>query len=270
MYAYGLQYLPLSTFALICATQLGFNAVFTFFLNSQKFTALILNSVVILTMSVCLLAINTESEDIKNAPKEKQIIGFFLTLAASAAFSLFHCLEQLCFDKVLKTEIFPAVLSMNLYPLTVATGAGIVGLFASGDWKKLNVEMNEFENGKVSYVMTLVCTAVTWQIASIGSTGLIFEVSPLFSVIIGSLELTIAPILAVIVFHDKIHGVKVIAFLSAIWGFLSYMYQHYLDDRKAKKDKNYPEVSKGEHSEGNACANLFSCNEGLIFDLMNI
>ena len=36
MYSYGLLYLPLSTYSLLCATQLGFNAVFSFFLNSPN------------------------------------------------------------------------------------------------------------------------------------------------------------------------------------------------------------------------------------------
>ncbi|TKY55538.1 Purine permease 10 [Spatholobus suberectus] len=77
--------------------------------------------------------------------------------------------------------------------------------------------------------------------------GLVFEVSSLFSVVIGNLVLTITPILAVMVFHDKIYGVKVIAFLLAIWGFLSYIYQHYLDDQKAKEGKSGGlEVSNGE------------------------
>jgi hypothetical protein len=30
------------------------------------------------------------------------------------------------------------------------------------------------------------------------------------------------------------NGVKVMAMLLAIWGFLSYIYQHYLDDAKSK------------------------------------
>ena len=77
-----------------------------------------------------------------------------------------------------------------------------------------------------------------WQIADIGLLGLIFEVSSLFSIVIGNLELTITPFLAFMVFHDKINGVKVIAFLLAIWGFLSYMYQYYLDGTKAKEDKS--------------------------------
>ncbi|KAL2322942.1 hypothetical protein Fmac_027321 [Flemingia macrophylla] len=247
LYAYGLQYLPLSTFTLVCASQLGFNAIFTFFLNSQKLTALIFNSIVVLTISVALLAINTESEDTKHLPKEKQIIGFFCSLAASATFSLHHSLLQIYFEKVIKTETLSAVMNMNFYPMLIATCGGSVGLVASGDWKNLQTEMKEFENGRVSYVMTLVWTAVMWQIACIGMLGLIFEVSSLFSTVIGNLELTITPILAVMGFGDKICRVKVIAFLLAIWGFLSYIYQHYLDDQKNKENRsNGLEFSKGE------------------------
>jgi len=247
MYAYGLLYLHLSTYALVCASQLGFNALFSFFLNSQKFTALIFNTIVLLTMSVSLLAINAESDDTKDIPREKQIIGFVFTLAASATFSLHNSLVQLCFEKVMKTETFSAVLDMLLYPCIVSTSFSIVGLFASGEWKSLNIEMRDFENGRVSYVMTLLWTAVTWQISCIGMLGLIFEVSSLFSVVIGTLELPISPILAFMIFNDKIDGVKVIAFLLALWGFLSYMYQHFLDGPKAKQDQSYGlEVSKGE------------------------
>ena len=145
---------------------------------------------------------------------------------------------QFYFEKIIKTETFSTVLSMIFYPMIVGTIGGLVGLLVSGDWRTMGMEMKEFENGSVSYVMTLVCTSVTWQIGCVGMLGLIFEVSSLFSVVISNLELTIAPILAVMVFHDKIYGVKVIAFLLAMWGFLSYIYQHYLDDQKAKEDKS--------------------------------
>ncbi|KAL2322944.1 hypothetical protein Fmac_027323 [Flemingia macrophylla] len=247
LYTYGISYLPLSTFTLVCTSQLGFNAIFTFFINSQKFTALIFNSIVVLTLSIALIALNTESEDTKHHPKEKQIIGFFCALAASATFSLHHSLLQVYFKEVVKTETLSVVLNMNFYPMLIATFSGLVGLVVSGDWKKLQTEMKEFENGKVSYVMTLVWIAVTWQLAFVGMLGLIFEVSSLFSIVIGNMELSITPILAVMVFGDKIYGVKVIAFLLAIWGFLSYVYQHYLDDQKTKKNiSNGPEVSKVE------------------------
>lgn len=75
---------------------------------------------------------------------------------------------------------------------------------------------------------------MTWQVSSIGLLGLIFEVSSLFSNVISTLSLPVVPIMAVMFFHDKMDGVKVMAMLLAIWGFLSYIYQHYLDDSKSK------------------------------------
>ncbi|QCD81467.1 Purine permease [Vigna unguiculata] len=237
MYSYGLLYLPLSTYSLLCATQLGFNAVFSFFLNSQKFTAFIFNSIVLLTISASLLAIDADSEDQMGLSREKHIIGFFCTIGASATFSLYLSLVQLSFEKVIKRETFTVVLDMQIYPSLIATCACVVGLFASGEWKSLKQESKDYEKGTVSYVMTLLWTAVTWQISSIGMLGLIFEVSSLFSNVIGTLSLPIVPILAVIFFHDKVNGVKFIALLLAVWGFMSYVYQHYIDHKKAKADR---------------------------------
>ncbi|KAF9689714.1 hypothetical protein SADUNF_Sadunf01G0120900 [Salix dunnii] len=120
------------------------------------------------------------------------------------------------------------------YPSFVATCGCVVGLFASKEWESLENEMRGYKEGKVSYLMTLIWTAITWQISSVGLLGLIFEVSSLFSNVISTLALPLVPILAVIFLHDKMNGVKVMAMLLAIWGFLSYIYQHYLDDAKSK------------------------------------
>ncbi|KAG2566939.1 hypothetical protein PVAP13_7NG232017 [Panicum virgatum] len=51
MYAYAVLYLPVSTFSLLAATQLAFNAVTSRLINAQRLTALVLNSVVVLTFS---------------------------------------------------------------------------------------------------------------------------------------------------------------------------------------------------------------------------
>ncbi|KAF2282822.1 hypothetical protein GH714_043113 [Hevea brasiliensis] len=130
------------------------------------------------------------------------------------------------------------VLDMILYPSIVATLAILVGLFASGEWKGLRRDMEEFELGNVSYIMTLIWTAIGWQVFNIGCTGLIFEVSSLFSNVISTLGLPIGPVLAVFIFHEKMNGLKVIALVLAIWGFVSYIYQHYLDDQKSKSGIN--------------------------------
>lgn len=234
MYSYGLLYLPVSTYSLICATQLAFNAVFSFLLNSQKFTALIFNSLLLVTVSASLLAVHPDSDSTTKVSKRKYIIGFLCTVGASATYSLFLSLLELTFKKIIKRETFDAVLLMQIYPSFVATCVCVVGLFASGEWRTSPSEMKEYEKGRVSYVMTLFWTAVSWQISSVGLLGLIFEVSSLFSNVISTISLPAIPILAVIFFHDKMDGVKVISLILAIWGFLSYVYQHYLDDVKAK------------------------------------
>lgn len=245
MYSYGLLYLPVSTYSLLCATQLAFNACFSFFLNSQKFTPFILNSLVLLTVSASLLAVNADSENTSGISRGKYVIGFLCTLGASATYSLYLSLLQLSFEKVIKSETFSVVLNMQIYPSFVATCGCVVGLFASGEWKDLSKEMKEYKEGRVSYLMTLIWTAVTWQISSIGLLGLIFEVSSLFSNVISTLALPVVPILAVIFFHDKMEGVKAIAMLLAIWGFLSYIYQHYLDDSKSKANESKANVVSG-------------------------
>ncbi|CAL4884745.1 unnamed protein product [Urochloa decumbens] len=235
MYSYGLLYLPVSTYSLICASQLAFNAVFSYFLNAQKFTALIFNSVILLTFSAALLGVDEDSQGTNGLSHGEYILGFVLTLGASATYSLILSLMQVTFEKVIKRETFSVVLNMQIYTALVATIASLIGLFASGEWKTLEGEMHAFGAGRLSYVMTLLWTAISWQIASVGVVGLIFVVSSLFSNVISTLALPIIPVFAVIFFHDKMDGVKIIAMLMAIWGFISYGYQLYVNDKKARK-----------------------------------
>ncbi|XP_058085074.1 probable purine permease 11 isoform X3 [Magnolia sinica] len=235
MYSYGLLYLSVSTYSLICATQLAFNAVFSYFFNSQKFTPLIFNSIIILTFSASLLAVRSDSDGPNEVSAAKHVIGFLCTVGASAGFALWLSLTQLSFQKVLKRETFDVVLEMQLYTSAVASCGSVVGLFASGDWRRLEREMVGFDKGRVAYVMTLVWTAVAWQICNVGMVGLIFEVSALFTNVITAVGMPIVPVFAVVFFQDKMDGVKVVSLLMAVWGSLSYIYQHYLDDCESRK-----------------------------------
>lgn len=236
MYSFALLYLSASTYSLICATQLVFNAIFSFVLNGQKFTALILNSIVLLSLSAALLAVNEDSDKPSGVSKKKYMAGILLALGASALYSLLLSLMQLTFEKVLKKETFAVVLEMQIYTAIVATCVTAAGLFLSGEWRTIPGEMHGFSTGKVSYVMTLVWTAVAWQICSVGVLGLIYVVSSLFSNVISTLSLAITPIASLIIFHDKMNNIKIIAMLLAFWGFASYIYQNYLDDIKAREN----------------------------------
>lgn len=238
LYSLGLLYLPVSTYSLICATQLAFNALFSFFLNSQKFTPLIINSLFLLTISSILLVFQSDdgNNNGSSTKGQKYAIGFICTLLASAGYALMISLTQLFFQRVLKKMTLKGVLDMIIYPSIVATICILVGLLGSGEWRSLRVEMEDYEQGKASYLMNLIGTAICWQVFTIGSVGLIFEVSSLFSNVISTLGLPVVPVMAVVLFGDVMNGVKGISMVLAIWGFVSYVYQHYLDDYKPKKD----------------------------------
>lgn len=135
-------------------------------------------------------------------------------------------------------------MDMIIFQCLVATCIIVAALFGSGEWKHLTKEMEQYELGKTSYVMNLVWTAVSWQVFSIGSIGLIFFASSLFSNAISVLGLPIVPFLAVAFFQDKMDGMKVVAMVLAIWGFVSYVYQHYVGDSESK--------SRAGHESGRA------------------
>ncbi|GAB2301126.1 hypothetical protein Dimus_035159 [Dionaea muscipula] len=245
LYTIGLQDLPVSTYSLLCASQLAFNAIFAFFLNGQKFSPYILNSLVLLTISSTLLVFQNDSSTSVDESKAKYAIGFVCTVLASAGFSLALSLTQFIFQRVLKTESFIAILDILIYQSLVASCAMVVALFASKEWKTLKMEMEGFELGKVSYCMTLIWTALCWEIFAIGSLGLIVHVSSLFTNVVGTLGLPLIPVLAVAFFQEKMDGIKAIAMLLAVWGFVSYAYQHYLDDYK-NKGSNAHKVSESQ------------------------
>ncbi|OIW21749.1 hypothetical protein TanjilG_09171 [Lupinus angustifolius] len=235
-FSLGLWYLPVSTYAIISSSQLAFNAFFSFFLNSMKFSPYIINSLVLLTISSILLIFQTEIETEVDhsieSSKKKQVIGFICTIIASIGEGLLLSLTQFAFEKVLKRETFNVVMDVIIYQSIVATCVTFIGLFASGEWNGLQNEMEKYEMGKTSYVLNLVFIAVTWQLYSIGSVGLIFEVSSLFADALSVLAEPIVPILAVIFFHETMNGIKAISMVLAIWGFTSYIYHHYLDKTK--------------------------------------
>ncbi|XP_047948682.1 probable purine permease 10 [Salvia hispanica] len=235
LFSIGLRYLPIITYTLIGASQLGFNAVFSLFLNRQKFTPFIVNSLVLLTVSSTLLVFDPESGDSTAASGRKYVVGFVCTVAASAGYAMMLSLTQLAFQKLIKKETARAVMEMTIYQSLVASIVVVIALFASGEWRHLGGEMDGYKRGKVGYLMNLAWTAVGWQVFGVGCVGLIFQVSALFANVIGMLGLPMGPVLAVMFLGDRLSGLKAVAMVVAMWGFVSYIYQHYLDDLEMKE-----------------------------------
>ncbi|KAJ8632017.1 hypothetical protein MRB53_025353 [Persea americana] len=116
------------------------------------------------------------------------------------------------------------------------TGVSAAGLFASAKWMRLKVEMEGNGKGRVSYVMILAWNAVDWQSNFVETVALSFWVSSLFTMVISTMALPIVLVLAAVFFHDKMDGMNILALFIAIWGFLSYIYQHYLDDLNPRQE----------------------------------
>ncbi|KAM3370110.1 hypothetical protein ACQJBY_017782 [Aegilops geniculata] len=235
MYSYALQYLPVSTFALVAATQLAFNSITSRLINAQRFTALIANSVVVLTFSAALLGVGSSSDGTSAAdlPRGKYTLGFILTLSASAVFALILSLFEVTFEKAVRGRTLRWVLRVQMCTNFVAATVAVCGLLASGEWRTIPGEMAAFEDGRARYVATLVGTAVSWQAMSVATLRLITRVSSLFANVTGTVSLPLVPVFAVVLFGDRMAGIKAVAMLMAVWGFLSYVYQHYLDGRRA-------------------------------------
>ena len=126
-------------------------------------------------------------------------------------------------------------MEMTIYQSLVASIVVVIALFASGEWRHLGGEMDGYKRGKVGYLMNLAWTAVGWQVFGVGCVGLIFQVSALFANVIGMLGLPMGPVLAVMFLGDRLSGLKAVAMVVAMWGFVSYIYQHYLDDLEMKE-----------------------------------
>ncbi|KAL6843948.1 hypothetical protein ACP4OV_026519 [Aristida adscensionis] len=249
MYSYAMLYLPVSTYSLVCATQLAFNAVTSRLINAQRFTALIANSVVVLTFSAALLGVGSNSDETtSNVPRGKYPAGFVLTLAASAVLALILSLFEFTFERVIRARTMRWVLEMQMLTNLVASAVAVVGLLASGEWRTIPGEMAAFRNGRARYVLTLVGIAVAWQGTAVGMVRLIARVSSLFANVTGTVALPLVPVFAVALFGDRMTGIKAVAMLMALWGFLSYLYQHYLDGQRAAAAR------KGKGDECCVCA----------------
>ncbi|KAK8559934.1 hypothetical protein V6N13_016666 [Hibiscus sabdariffa] len=232
LYSIGFEYLPVSIVSLVSASQLAFNALFSYFLNSQKFTPFIINSLLLLTISsVLTVSSNTTAEKLYGTSNGNYALGFICTFSATATYGLMLASEQLVFRKVFDDrQSIKLVMDLTIYPSFVASIVALIGLFVSGDYKLLIPEMDAFELGKASYVITLVSTAVCWQVSIFAGLGLVSELSALFANCIFAVGLPVNMIAAIIVFKDEMDSAKGISMVLAVWGIISYAYQQYLDD----------------------------------------
>ncbi|KAF3669794.1 putative LRR receptor-like serine/threonine-protein kinase FLS2-like [Capsicum annuum] len=235
LFSTGLLYLPASTVSLISSSQLVFNVLFSLCMRLVKLTPLIANSIVLITISSVLLALqNDESSSKTSSSKHHYAVGFVCTLTAAAGFGLLFSTTNLMLKKVLKKKTLREIMDVIICQSFVATCLILIGLFVSKEWRNLNSEMHNFELGELSYVMILFWISVCWQLYTYSILGLIMKVSAVFANVIAALGAPVIPIMSVIIFNDEMRGVKAVSIVLSIWGFSSYAYQQYLDEQKNK------------------------------------
>ncbi|KAL2933185.1 Purine permease 3 [Bienertia sinuspersici] len=130
---------------------------------------------------------------------------------------------------------YTLVLEIQLVLSLSATVLCTIGMFASGEYKVYAKEMEAYELGKRMYIFVLICNAIVWQLFYLGTTGVIYYGSSLFSGVIIALALPITEMGAIIFFHEQFLSEKGVSLVLSLWGFVSYFYGEVRHMNKQKK-----------------------------------
>ncbi|KAL1551561.1 purine permease 3-like [Salvia divinorum] len=246
MYAYGVARLPISTSALVIATQLAFTAGFAFLLVRQRFTAYTVNAVVLLTLGAVVLGLHTSGDRPEGESNREYLLGFFLTLAAAALYGLILPLVELTYKRAKQALTYTLVLEIQCVICFFATAVCTVGMIVNKDFLAISREAKEYELGKTKYYIVIVCIAIFWQCFFLGAIGVIFYSSSLLSGIVITCLLPVTELLAVVFYHEKFQAEKGISLFLSIWGFVSYFYgdiKHNIMTKKKNKNDDIDDAN---------------------------
>uniref|UniRef100_A0A251T9U9 Probable purine permease n=1 Tax=Helianthus annuus TaxID=4232 RepID=A0A251T9U9_HELAN len=233
--AYGVSRLPVSTSALIIATQLAFTAGFAFLLVKQKFSAYTINAVVLLSIGAVILALHSSTDRPDHESNIKYYEGFFMTLGASALYGFILPSIELTFKKAKQPITYSLVMEMQIVMSFFATVFCTIGMLINHDFKAIPHEARNFELGEVTYYVILSANSLLWQFFFLGAIGVIFCASSLLSGVIIATLLPVTESLAVLFFHEKFQVEKGLSLALSLWGFVSYFYGEFKQVKKMKR-----------------------------------
>ncbi|CAI9116205.1 OLC1v1017295C1 [Oldenlandia corymbosa var. corymbosa] len=236
-YAYGVARLPVSTAAIVVASQLGFTAMFAFLIVKQKFSAYSVNAIVLLTLGSGVLALHTSSDRPEGETTKLYVLGFIMTLAAAALYGLVMPLTELMLMKGKAVVTLTLVLEIQLVMSISATILCTVGMLINHDFQAIPREARAYEIGEANYYQVAVWNSITGQMFFLGVIGVISCSSSLLSGIIISVLLPVTEVLAVIFFNEKFQAEKGVALVLSLWGFVSYFYGEIKHNKKKSKEE---------------------------------
>ncbi|XP_057822441.1 purine permease 3-like [Cryptomeria japonica] len=249
MDAWGVSYLPLSTYALLNTTQLAFNAIFAYLLVRQRFSPYSINAIILLTLGSVLLAFQSKSDRPKGHSNKNYILGFLLTIGAAGLYGLVLPVIELVYKRSKRRVTYTLVMEMQLIMSFSATVLCTIGMVVNKDFETVASEARASDVGEVKFYTALVWNAISWQLFFIGVFGVIFLTSSLLSGILKTVFIPVTQVLAVIIYHENFSGEKGLALALALWGFASFLYGEYL---KSKQPANVTELND-QHIPGHNC-----------------
>ncbi|KAI3455417.1 hypothetical protein Pfo_012080 [Paulownia fortunei] len=243
LYAYGVNKLPVSTSALIVATQLVFTSTFSFLIVKQKFTAYSINAVVLLTVGAVVLGLRSNGDRPDGESRSAYLSGFFMTLGAAALYGFILPLVQLTYMRAKQALTYSLVLQMQLVMCFFATGFCTVGMLINHDFQAIPREAKVHELGETKYYLLLAFSPILWQCFFLGVIGVIFYSSSLLSGIIITVTLPLTQLLAVLIYNERFQAEKGVSLFLSLWGFISYFYGEVKKIKNKKKN-----ISDDDHT----------------------
>ncbi|KAK8446635.1 hypothetical protein SEVIR_9G516700v4 [Setaria viridis] len=255
-YSLGSQALPLSTSSLLQATQLTFNAVSAFLFAGLRFTPFSVNAVVLLTIGPAVLGFAPSSETEAQAEGSTAYwTGFLECMSSAALIGLVLPLVEVAMSRYGRRDGGPAaarapppsyatVMQIQAVMGAAGTAVCLVGMAIAKDFQAIPTEAAAFGLGETNYYLLLIFGAVSWQLSNLGIMGLIVCSSSLLAGIMIALVLPLSEVLAVIFLHEKFDGVKGIALVLCLWGFVSYLYGESARKKMKATGKQVAEGSK--------------------------
>ncbi|XP_039144413.1 purine permease 3-like [Dioscorea cayenensis subsp. rotundata] len=252
LYAYGVSYLPISTSSILISTQLGFTALFAFFIVKQKFTACSINAVALLSFGALILGLNSDGDRPEGESKGEYFEGFFMTLGAAILYAFVLPVVELTYTKANQAITYTLVMEMQLVMGVFATAFCTVGMFIAKDFQVIPREGKAFGLGEFNYYQVLVWSAILWQFCFLGIIGAIHYTSALVTGIFLMVLIPVTEVFAIIFFHEEFNSGKGISLALFLWGFVSYFYGELKAKKKKKKKQQQLAVSVLELPKGTA------------------
>lgn len=224
MYAYAYAYLPASTAALLASSSLVFSTLFGYLLVKNKVNVSIINSIVIITAAMTIIALDSNSDRYGNVTNSQYIMGFIWDILGSALHGLIFALSELVFVKLLGKRSFHVVLEQQVMVSASAFVFTTIGVIANKDFQGMSSEAKTFKDVETSYYLVLIWGAITFQLGVLGGTAVLFLASTVLAGVLNAVRVPLTGIAAVILMNDPMSGFKILSLIVTFWGFGSYIY----------------------------------------------